>query len=122
MEEAGLVVEVDQAGNLIGRTSDPIVWTGSHLDSVPQGGKFDIGPYEFPMALTVLDTFTGTAGTLLTAHAADTGQAWANHPSMPSGKQDSSAILTWDRTSQPGSPAAAGAMRASRQTRTWPGS
>ena len=41
MEEAGLVVEVDQAGNLIGRTSDPIVWTGSHLDSVPQGGKFD---------------------------------------------------------------------------------
>jgi acetylornithine deacetylase/succinyl-diaminopimelate desuccinylase-like protein len=41
MEEAGLAVEVDPAGNLIGRTSDPAVWTGSHLDSVPQGGKFD---------------------------------------------------------------------------------
>jgi allantoate deiminase len=41
MEEAGLVVEVDRAGNLIGRTSDPAVLTGSHLDSVPQGGKFD---------------------------------------------------------------------------------
>jgi allantoate deiminase len=41
MEEAGLAVEVDPAGNLIGRTSEPAVWTGSHLDSVPQGGKFD---------------------------------------------------------------------------------
>jgi hydantoinase/carbamoylase family amidase len=41
MEEAGLAVEVDAAGNLIGRTSDPTVWAGSHLDSVPRGGKFD---------------------------------------------------------------------------------
>ena len=41
MEEAGLAVEVDPAGNLIGRTSDPAVLTGSHLDSVPQGGRFD---------------------------------------------------------------------------------
>jgi allantoate deiminase len=41
MEEAGLAVEVDSAGNLFGRTSASAVWTGSHLDSVPQGGKFD---------------------------------------------------------------------------------
>jgi allantoate deiminase len=41
MEEAGLAVEVDPAGNLIGRTSNPAVMTGSHLDSVPHGGKFD---------------------------------------------------------------------------------
>jgi allantoate deiminase len=41
MEEAGLAIEVDPAGNLIGRTDDPAVLTGSHLDSVPQGGKFD---------------------------------------------------------------------------------
>jgi allantoate deiminase len=41
MEEAGLAVEVDPAGNLIGRTSRPGVLTGSHLDSVPQGGRFD---------------------------------------------------------------------------------
>jgi acetylornithine deacetylase/succinyl-diaminopimelate desuccinylase-like protein len=41
MEEAGLEVEVDGDGNLIGRTSEPSVWTGSHLDSVPSGGKFD---------------------------------------------------------------------------------
>ena len=41
MREAGLEVEVDPARNLIGRSSDPRVWTGSHLDSVPNGGKFD---------------------------------------------------------------------------------
>ena len=41
MEEAGLDVEVDAAGNLLGRTSDPAVLVGSHLDSVPRGGRFD---------------------------------------------------------------------------------
>src|SRR5947207_6126236 len=41
MEEAGLAVEIDAAGNLFGRTGDPSVLIGSHLDSVPQGGRFD---------------------------------------------------------------------------------
>jgi allantoate deiminase len=41
LEETGLTVEVDSAGNLIGRSGDTSVWTGSHLDSVPYGGKFD---------------------------------------------------------------------------------
>ena len=41
MRDVGLDVEVDDAGNLIGRTAEPSVWTGSHLDSVPYGGKFD---------------------------------------------------------------------------------
>jgi acetylornithine deacetylase/succinyl-diaminopimelate desuccinylase-like protein len=41
MRDAGLEVEVDPAGNLIGRTKHPDVWTGSHLDSVPDGGRFD---------------------------------------------------------------------------------
>jgi hydantoinase/carbamoylase family amidase len=41
MRAAGLKVEVDPSGNLIGRTEDADVWTGSHLDSVPAGGKFD---------------------------------------------------------------------------------
>jgi allantoate deiminase len=42
LEEAGLQVEVDAVGNLLGRsgTSDD-VWTGSHLDTVPHGGRFD---------------------------------------------------------------------------------
>jgi acetylornithine deacetylase/succinyl-diaminopimelate desuccinylase-like protein len=46
MEEAGLEVERDAVGNVIGRLRGrspelPDVWTGSHLDSVPQGGRFD---------------------------------------------------------------------------------
>ncbi len=48
MREAGLDVEVDADGNLVGRLVGdehglPEVWSGSHLDSVPQGGRFD-GP------------------------------------------------------------------------------
>ncbi len=41
MREAGLVVDVDAHGNLVGRTDDDRFWIGSHLDSVPSGGKFD---------------------------------------------------------------------------------
>jgi hydantoinase/carbamoylase family amidase len=41
MRQTGLEIEIDEAGNLIGRTAQPSVWTGSHLDSVPFGGKFD---------------------------------------------------------------------------------
>ncbi len=41
--EAGLDVEVDGAGNLIGRIpgGGRRVWTGSHLDTVPGAGRFD---------------------------------------------------------------------------------
>lgn len=46
LEEAGLEVRTDLAGNLIGRlpgadSSRPPLLTGSHLDSVPAGGNFD---------------------------------------------------------------------------------
>jgi allantoate deiminase len=43
MEEAGLAVERDADGNLVGRFGGAggEVWTGSHLDSVPEGGRFD---------------------------------------------------------------------------------
>jgi allantoate deiminase len=41
MREAGLQVEVDAAGNTFGRRGDAVVWTGSHLDTVPAGGRFD---------------------------------------------------------------------------------
>lgn len=46
MIEAGMTVSKDQMGNLIGRlegqdTTLPAVLTGSHLDTVPEGGKFD---------------------------------------------------------------------------------
>lgn len=46
MKQAGLEVRVDQIGNIIGRLSGsnphaPAVITGSHLDTVPEGGKYD---------------------------------------------------------------------------------
>ena len=41
MAEAGLEVSRDETGNLIGRRRDARVWTGSHLDSVPNGGRYD---------------------------------------------------------------------------------
>jgi allantoate deiminase len=41
MREAGLEVSVDEAGNLFGRRGDARVWSGSHLDTVPNGGKYD---------------------------------------------------------------------------------
>jgi hydantoinase/carbamoylase family amidase len=44
LEELGLEVELDPAGNLIGRwqvgTGKPIA-VGSHLDTVPRGGRYD---------------------------------------------------------------------------------
>ena len=43
--EAGLSVEVDGVGNMVvsapGSPAGPAVWSGSHLDSVPHGGRFD---------------------------------------------------------------------------------
>lgn len=43
LREAGLDVEVDAAGNLIGRVpgGPRQIWTGSHLDTVPGAGRFD---------------------------------------------------------------------------------
>jgi acetylornithine deacetylase/succinyl-diaminopimelate desuccinylase-like protein len=41
MREAGLEVSADEAGNLFGRRGEARVWAGSHLDSVPTGGRFD---------------------------------------------------------------------------------
>ncbi|MBM2822672.1 MAG: hypothetical protein HW413_1418 [Thermoleophilia bacterium] len=42
LREAGLAVEADPDGNLIGRSGESSdVWVGSHLDTVPAGGRFD---------------------------------------------------------------------------------
>jgi allantoate deiminase len=41
MREAGLEVANDEAGNLFGGRGEAQVWSGSHLDTVPNGGKFD---------------------------------------------------------------------------------
>jgi acetylornithine deacetylase/succinyl-diaminopimelate desuccinylase-like protein len=41
MRAAGLETHADAAGNLHGRRGAARVWSGSHLDSVPTGGRFD---------------------------------------------------------------------------------
>jgi acetylornithine deacetylase/succinyl-diaminopimelate desuccinylase-like protein len=41
LADAGLRVDVDGAGNLFGRRRDAELWIGSHLDTVPNGGRFD---------------------------------------------------------------------------------
>jgi beta-ureidopropionase / N-carbamoyl-L-amino-acid hydrolase len=46
MRDAGLMVRVDTAGNIIGRREGrdprlPAIMTGSHIDSVPGGGNYD---------------------------------------------------------------------------------
>lgn len=42
LREAGLAVEADPDGNLVGRSEESSdVWVGSHLDTVPAGGRFD---------------------------------------------------------------------------------
>lgn len=46
MREAGLEISIDQAGNIIGRKEgsepgQPAIALGSHIDTVPNGGKYD---------------------------------------------------------------------------------
>ncbi|MGN7396666.1 Zn-dependent hydrolase [Peribacillus frigoritolerans] len=43
MRRAGLAVTVDEVGNVIGSTPGigPAIVVGSHIDTVPEGGKFD---------------------------------------------------------------------------------
>lgn len=46
MQKAGMIVRTDEIGNIIGRLEGidcgaPAVITGSHLDTVPGGGKYD---------------------------------------------------------------------------------
>ncbi|HWK23406.1 MAG TPA: Zn-dependent hydrolase [Ureibacillus sp.] len=43
MKQAGLTVEIDEVGNVVGSTSGtgPFVVVGSHIDTVPEGGMFD---------------------------------------------------------------------------------
>ena len=60
MEEGGLSVREDAAGNLFGRregrdTGAPAVLVGSHVDSVPNGGDFD-GPLGVLGGVEVLQT------------------------------------------------------------------
>lgn len=64
MKEAGLDVRQDGAGNIIGRLegsdpSLPTIMSGSHVDSVPNGGHFD-GPLGVLTALEVVEAWKAT--------------------------------------------------------------
>ena len=63
MREAGLKVTVDGAGNVFGRldskSEGPSVMSGSHVDSVPDGGNFD-GPLGVLVALEVAEAWKET--------------------------------------------------------------
>jgi allantoate deiminase len=67
MREAGLEVRWDKVGNLIGRLQGsnpeaPIILTGSHIDSVRNGGKLD-GAYGIAGGITALSYLKETYGT-----------------------------------------------------------
>lgn len=64
MEEAGLQVRQDGAGNVFGRLAGknndlPAILSGSHVDSVPNGGHFD-GPLGVLSALEVAEAWKVT--------------------------------------------------------------
>ncbi|MFA1820078.1 M20 family metallo-hydrolase [Virgibacillus oceani] len=64
MKEAGLDVHQDGAGNIIGKLegtdpSLPAIMSGSHVDSVPNGGHFD-GPLGVLLALEVAEAWKAT--------------------------------------------------------------
>ncbi|MGG0719810.1 M20 family metallo-hydrolase [Robertmurraya massiliosenegalensis] len=64
MKEAGLDVYQDGAGNIIGRLvgSDstlPSIMSGSHVDSVPNGGHFD-GPLGVLASLEIVEAWNAT--------------------------------------------------------------
>lgn len=64
MEEAGLKVRTDSAGNVFGRLAGrqdhmPSILSGSHVDSVPNGGHFD-GPLGVLAALEVAEAWKET--------------------------------------------------------------
>ena len=63
MAEAGLAVHEDGAGNIIarlkGKIQGPAIASGSHVDSVPNGGNFD-GPLGVLSALEVAESWKET--------------------------------------------------------------
>ncbi|MFA9560082.1 Zn-dependent hydrolase [Evansella sp. AB-rgal1] len=64
MAEAGLTISEDGAGNVFGRMQGseqnaPVILSGSHLDSVPNGGHFD-GPLGVLAALEVVEAWNET--------------------------------------------------------------
>jgi acetylornithine deacetylase/succinyl-diaminopimelate desuccinylase-like protein len=74
MREAGLEVEVDEAGNLLGRRGPARVWSGSHLDTVPNGGKYD-GALGVVAAIEAAERLADTPLAVAAFRAEETGPA-----------------------------------------------
>jgi allantoate deiminase len=77
MRGAGLEVGVDGAGNLIGRRLGsepgiPEIWTGSHLDTLPAGGRFD-GALGVVAAIEALERLPTSARTVAAVAFRDEG-------------------------------------------------
>jgi hydantoinase/carbamoylase family amidase len=72
MREAGLEVAPDEAGNLFGSRGEARVWTGSHLDSVPNGGRFD-GALGVVAAIEAADRLRETPLAVVAFRAEETG-------------------------------------------------
>jgi allantoate deiminase len=72
MREAGLEVSRDGAGNLFGKRGDARVWAGSHLDSVPTGGRFD-GALGVVAAIEAASRLPGAPLAVVAFRAEETG-------------------------------------------------
>jgi acetylornithine deacetylase/succinyl-diaminopimelate desuccinylase-like protein len=91
MREAGLEVTIDECGNLIGRLpgEDPDLselWTGSHLDSVPQGGRYD-GALGVVAGLEALDRLGRRPRTLAVVAFRDEERGCAGSRGLSAGNQ-----------------------------------
>ena len=82
MREAGLEVEVDALGNLIGGSRRGAgaarVWTGSHLDSVPKGGRYD-GALGVVAGIEAVPSGSGQRTLAASSHSATRSGAAGSH-------------------------------------------
>jgi len=72
MREVGLEVSRDEAGNLFGTRGTARVWAGSHLDSVPTGGRFD-GALGVVAAIEAASRLPGAPLAVVAFRAEETG-------------------------------------------------
>jgi acetylornithine deacetylase/succinyl-diaminopimelate desuccinylase-like protein len=70
--EAGLEVGRDEAGNLFGRRGSARAWSGSHLDTVPNGGRFD-GALGVVAAIEAADRLRNAELAVVVFRAEETG-------------------------------------------------
>ncbi len=83
MRDAGLEVSSDEVGNLFGRRGEARVWSGSHLDTVPDGGRFD-GALGVVAAIEAAERLAGTPLAVVAFRAEESGpmgsRRLAEHP------------------------------------------